>query len=241
MALWICVAPVMSTPHPQRQTRFPSRADIIRFTATLDSLRRRAEIPGLAVAVVLDGRVVLIRGFGFADLSTRRLVTEHTPFNIASVTKPLSAVVALRLVERGSLDLDRPLTSYRGFADFCRGVRADGGIFFTDYRCDSEPMTLRHVLSMTSNGRIGTRFLYNPVSFSWASRPMAEAAGQPFSRLVADLVFAPAGMRRSARIHRNLPLPPSLASELALPYHRDQTGNMIPSPAPPQQGDGAAG
>lgn len=57
-------------------------------------------------------------------------VEPETPFNIASVTKPVSAVVALRLVERGLLDLDRPLTSYEGFAEFCADVRGTAASSF---------------------------------------------------------------------------------------------------------------
>jgi CubicO group peptidase (beta-lactamase class C family) len=222
----------------------PSRGPVpspARFEATLDSLRVAHRIPGLAVAVVRDGDVVLARGFGYADVEARTPVTENTPFNIASVTKPISATVALRLVEQGKLDLDRRMASYAGFPEFCAAARGDGGIFFGDFHCDTQPLTLRHVLSMTMNGRAGERFLYNPVAYSWASRPMREVTGTPFSTLVDDLVLRPAGMTRSARIHRALPLPPALAAELARPYHVDSAGGFARSPAPGPQGDGAAG
>jgi CubicO group peptidase (beta-lactamase class C family) len=48
-------------------------------------------------------------------------------------------------------------------------------------------------------------------------------------------------MRRSARIHRDLPLRSDLACALAPPYHVDDRGNLVPSPPPPPQGDGAGG
>jgi CubicO group peptidase (beta-lactamase class C family) len=97
------------------------------------------------------------------------------------------------------------------------------------------------VLSMTANGEPGTRFWYNPPSYSWASRPMAEVAGAPFSTLVDSLVFRPAGMRDAARTHRRLPLRPDLAARLATPYHVDSAGLTVRSDPPPPQGDGAAG
>lgn len=212
-----------------------------RLAIRLDSLRQVSRIPGLAVVILRDTTVILARGFGYADLERSVLVTPETPFNIASVTKPISAVVALRLVEQGLLDLDRPLTSYEGFAEFCVDVRSAGSIFFRDYECDRYPLTLRHALSMTANGVPGTRFLYNPPSFSWTSRPMAQVGGIAFSDLTAKMVFGPAGMTRSARIHRRLPLPPALASQLATPYHVDSTGRLVRSEPPPPQGDGAAG
>src|SRR5829696_6691942 len=100
---------------PTRPAADPSIQD---FAARIDALRQEAKIPGLAVAVVRDGEVVLARGFGYADLEAKVPVTADTPFNIASVTKPIAGVVALRLVELGRLDLDRPLTAYEEFAEW---------------------------------------------------------------------------------------------------------------------------
>jgi CubicO group peptidase (beta-lactamase class C family) len=221
--------------------RAGDREAAARLAGTFDSLRQAARVPGLAVVVLRDTTVLLARGFGHADVERAVPVTPETPFNIASVTKPISAVLALRLVERGLLDLDRPMRSYEGFAEFCQDARGAGGVFFGDFACDRYPLTLRHVLSMTANGEPGTRFLYNPPSFSWASRPMAEVGGAAFSELVVTEVFAPAGMTRSARIHRRLALPPALANALATPHHVDSTGRVVRSDPPPPQGDGAAG
>jgi CubicO group peptidase (beta-lactamase class C family) len=235
IALVAVLAGCATLPKPTH--RMPLEA----FAAEIDSLRVARRIPGLSVAVIQDGRVVLARGFGLADVEARIPATELTPYNIASVTKPISAVVALRLVERGVLDLDRPMSGFRDFPEFCADVRGETGIFFRDYACDDPRLTLRHVLSMTANGEPGTRFFYNPPSFSWASRPMAEVAGIPFSTLVEREVFAPAGMAGSARIHRRLPLPPRMAAALAQPYHTDSAGALVRSAPPPAQGDGAAG
>jgi CubicO group peptidase (beta-lactamase class C family) len=194
------------------------------------------------MVVLRDTTILLARGYGYADLDKRTPVTPETPFNIASVSKPISAVVAMRLVEKGLLDLDRTMARYDGFAEFCTEARAAGGLFFDDYLCADSTLTLRHVLGMTANGtKPGSRFFYNPVSYSWASRPMMEVTGQPFSTLVAELVFQPAGMNRSARQHRKLPLPPDIAGSLARPYHGDSTGTFVPSEPLRPQGDGAAG
>ena len=211
------------------------------FAAEVDSLRVAQGIPGLSMAVVRDGRVVLARGYGFADLEARVPATEHTPYSIASVTKPISGVLAMRLVERGVLDLDRPMSSFADWAEFCAEARDEGPpIFFSDYDC-SPRVTLRHVLSMQMNGTAGERFYYNPISFSWASRPIMQATGRAFSDLVTEEVFAPAGMRESARRHRNLPLRADLAAAAAKPYHVDSTGALVRSQEPGPQGDGAAG
>ena len=211
------------------------------FARQIDSLRAAHHIPGLAAVMLRDTSIVFARAFGMADVESGRKVTIDTPFNIASVTKPISAVVALRLAADGVLDLDRAMRSYKNFPEFCNDTRAEGGIFFSDYACLSDKLTLRHVLGMRANGQPGSRFLYNPPSYSWASRPMAEVTGRTFSQLVDSLVFRPAGMKHSARTNRQLPLPAALAGDLAIPYHVDSTGRVTRSTPPPPQGDGAAG
>jgi len=215
--------------------------DCPRFESRLDSLRQAIHIPGLAMAIVRDTTILSVRGFGLADVEAGRPVTADTPFNIASVTKPLSAVLALRLVELGQLDLDRQLMTYAEFPELCRDARAEGGLFFADFECDQHPMTLRNVLSMTVNGTPGTRFFYNPVIYSWASRPIMEVTGQPFSTLMTQYILEPAGMTRSARINRQLPLREDLAQDLALSYHLDDSSRVVRSPPLRPQGDGAAG
>jgi CubicO group peptidase (beta-lactamase class C family) len=212
-----------------------------RVATRIEQLRVEKRIPGLAVVIVRGNSVVFAQGYGVADVEKQIAVTPDTPFNIASVTKPISAVVALRLVEQGRLDLDRPMQEFANFPEFCKDATAAGGIFFADYRCDDTRLTMRRVLSMAANGEPGSRFLYNPPSYSWASRPMAEVAGRPFSDLVGTLVFEPAGMKHSARINRKLPLRADLAEKLALPYRIGEDGSFVKADPPPPQGDGAAG
>jgi CubicO group peptidase (beta-lactamase class C family) len=212
------------------------------FARRADTLRRDAKIPGLAVVVLRGEKEILAAGFGVTDVATGAPVTPDTPFDIASVTKPISAVVALRLVELGQLDLDRPMRDFTGFPEFRENARKGGGIFFRDF--DDDPavtLTLRHLLGMACNGTPGTRFYYNPVAYSWASRPMAQAGGAPFSELTARLVLRPAGMENAARRHRALPLPAPLADRLARPHAITPEGPPVAAPAPPPQGDGAAG
>jgi CubicO group peptidase (beta-lactamase class C family) len=242
LVVGLCVACARSRTAPRTGTPAPRDRDVSQaLIQRFDSLRRAQRIPGLAVVVLRDTTVLFANGFGFADVARQIPVTPETPFNIASVAKPISAVVALRLVQDGLLDLDRPMRRYRDFIEFCDATRSEGGVFFSDYSCGDDRLTLRHVLSMTANGEPGKRFWYNPPSYSWASRPMAEVSGRAFSDLVDSLVFRPAGMRQSARRHRRLPLPAEIAAALATPYHIDSAGRLMVSDPPPPQGDGAAG
>lgn len=215
--------------------------DIPAFVQRLDSLRKAANIPGLSVAVVKDREIVLAAGLGYADVEHRIPATAETPYNIASVAKPLSAVVALRLAEAGALELDRPMVEYSEWADFCTEFSQQSSILARELRCDPPSHTLRHLLSHTATRTPGTHFSYNPVLHSWASRPLMAAAEAPFSALVKQYVFEPAGMKRSARSYRDLPLRDDLAQRLAPPYRVDSSGVILRALPPPPQGDGAAG
>lgn len=66
----------------------------------------RNRVPGAALAVTRNGRLVYARGFGFADLETAEPVRPHVLFRIASVSKPLTAVAVLHLIDQGKLRLD---------------------------------------------------------------------------------------------------------------------------------------
>lgn len=94
-------------------------------------------IPGAAVAVVRDGRVLLAKGYGFADLEQRRPVTAgQTIFRIASVSKPVLWTAVMQLVEQGKLDLDADVNTY------LQGFQIPATF--------PEPITLRHLLTHTT-------------------------------------------------------------------------------------------
>ena len=69
-------------------------------------LMEKYEIPGGAIAVVKDGRLALAKGYGLADVENEELVLPDSLFRIASISKPITAVAILKLVEDGELALD---------------------------------------------------------------------------------------------------------------------------------------
>lgn len=78
----------------------------------IEDERERFGVPGAAVAIVRDGEVRLVRGFGLRDSEGRMPVTERTQFAIASVTKAFTATLIAALVGDGRLEWDRPLREY---------------------------------------------------------------------------------------------------------------------------------
>jgi N-acyl-D-amino-acid deacylase len=76
------------------------------FDRLMEEFVREHSVPGAALAVTERGRLVYARGFGYADFAEQRPVTPHSRFRIASVSKPITAVAILQLVEQGRLGLD---------------------------------------------------------------------------------------------------------------------------------------
>jgi len=97
---------------------------------------RSARIPGVSVAIVEGDRVVYLKGFGRADAS-RRPVTPQTPFLIGSVTKSMTALAMLQLVDQHEVDLDAPVQRYIPW-------------FRTADSSASARITVRHLITMTS-------------------------------------------------------------------------------------------
>lgn len=73
---------------------------------------KQYQVPGAAVAVVRDGKVALLKGYGVRDVTKPGAVDENTIFQQASVTKTLTAAAAATVVDEGKLDWDKPIFNY---------------------------------------------------------------------------------------------------------------------------------
>jgi CubicO group peptidase (beta-lactamase class C family) len=76
------------------------------YEQVVPALMEKYAIPGGAVAVVRDGKLIYARGFGYADVETKTPVQPDSLFRIASVSKPITGVAIMKLVEEGKLHLD---------------------------------------------------------------------------------------------------------------------------------------
>jgi CubicO group peptidase (beta-lactamase class C family) len=200
----------------------PDRKGLDAFT--IDQLMKRFQVPGVGVAVIHDLQIHWEKGYGVADVATGAPVAPDTVFQAASISKPVTAVATMRLVQRGKLDLDANVEGYlRSWkvpdSEFTRG----------------HPVTLRSLLSHTSGTGDGFGFPgYHPsaplpsVPDILAGRPpsnvgpvfwerppltaqkysgggtlivqlaLTDSQGEPFSELMRRLVLEPFGMRNSA-------------------------------------------
>jgi N-acyl-D-amino-acid deacylase len=81
-------------------------ARLASFDDLMTSFVKERQVPGAALAVTRGGKLAYARGFGYADVEKKEAVAPAAPFRIASVSKPLTAVAVLRLIEKGRLKLD---------------------------------------------------------------------------------------------------------------------------------------
>ena len=92
-------------PHPLDATRAAS------LLAFAEEARKLTKVPGVALAVVQNGKIVLEKGLGVRDLSGSEPVTPSTLFMIGSMTKPLTSLMMARLVDRGTFTWQTPVTT----------------------------------------------------------------------------------------------------------------------------------
>lgn len=105
----------------------------------MPALLEKWQVPGAAVAVALDGRIVLARGYGYADREAGRVAQPDTRFRTASLAKPITAALTLHLADEGRLSLDDrafPLLNYA--TPTYAGARRDARL---------DQITIRHLLS----------------------------------------------------------------------------------------------
>ncbi|MDE2684471.1 MAG: serine hydrolase [Chloroflexota bacterium] len=108
------VPPPTPTPTPLPDVRASYRlgqtgihvAAVEGFDDLILALMAKYEIPGAAIAIAKDGRLVFAKGYGLADVENKELVRPDSLFRIASISKPVTAVAVLKLMEDGLLDLD---------------------------------------------------------------------------------------------------------------------------------------
>jgi len=88
---------------------------MVPFDDLLSAFAAEHKLPGVALAITRNGRLIYARGAGYADVAARSPVEPGSLFRIASISKPITAVAVLQLVEQGKLGLDEP--AFERFAD----------------------------------------------------------------------------------------------------------------------------
>jgi D-alanyl-D-alanine carboxypeptidase len=175
--------------------------------------RRITELPGVAVAVARNGRVVLDQAFGQADLARREALTPAHLFRVASHSKTFTTVGILRLVEAGRLRLDDPAGQHvtglhpevaaatlRQLLSHTAGIVRDGADTgqWADRRPFLNEAELRAELSQPPVIPANTRMKYSNHGFGLAGLVIAAVTGEAYNDWIAREVVARAGLAQTA-------------------------------------------
>src|SRR5258708_15103820 len=80
--------------------------------SSVDRAMRELHVPGVAIGIIQDGKVILAKGYGVRELGQSATVTPDTIFAVGSMTKSFTAVTVAAMVDEGKLNWDRPVREY---------------------------------------------------------------------------------------------------------------------------------
>ena len=214
----------------------------------IDEARALTRVPGAAVAVVQDGKVVMAKGYGVRTAGARAAVGPRTLFMIGSITKPLTSLMMARLIEEGRFRWETPVTQLlpqfalgdpattravemRHTVCACTGMpRQDYEFIFEHDRVSAEDR-LASMKGMVPTTGFGETFQYSNLMVSAGGFAAAHASApkKTLSAAYADamqrLVFAPLGMRSTTMDFRRV-----ARGDHASPHPRDLSGRPMPIP-----------
>ena len=175
-------------------------------------------LPGVSIAVGVDGQIVWAEGFGWADLEQRVPVTPLTRFRIGSASKGLTSAAVGLLHERGALDLDSPVRAYlpsfpekkwpmstRQLMGHVAGVRhyvkEDEALrekeIYSSRHYDTVLESLEIFAADPLLFRPGTKYSYSGFGYSLVSAVVERVAGESFLEFMRREIFATLGMRHT--------------------------------------------
>jgi N-acyl-D-amino-acid deacylase len=208
-----------------------AEAPLAGFDEAMFAAMEKYRIPGAALAIADEGRLVYARGFGFASVEEKRAVQPTDLFRICSISKPLTAVAIMQLVERGRITLETRVWEFlelgkpsdrrwkqitlqhllqhtggwdrdRSFDPMFASLRVAGALAAP---MPAEPAhIIRYMLRRPLEHDPGSRFAYSNFGYCLLGRVIERASGGAYEKYVKEEVLAPLGIKRM-RIGKTLP------------------------------------
>ena len=223
-------------------TQSPYRQGLDAFT--LQQVMEKFHVPGVSIAVIKDFKIQWAKGYGLADMKSGRPVDVDTLFQAASISKPVTAMAALRLVQEGRFSLDddvnrllktwhvpeneftrEQLVTPRSLFSHTSG--ADDGFGFPGYDPGAARPTVVQILNGQTPSNTGPvlfmRRPYQAYKYSGGGVDIMQLAltdlvGVPFEQFMKSTVLDPLGMTNSTY---QQPLPESFAAHAAHAHNSD--------------------
>ena len=202
---------------------------------------QRWEVPGVALAVVKDGELVLARGYGLCELGTNRIVTPETAFDIASCAKTFTAASLALLIDDGKLQWDDPvvkhlpefqlgdayLTSHITIRDLLShrtGLPRGDELFNSPPNLTPQEI-LRRINHLTPQAELRTKYIYSNAMYFVADQVLERASGQSWDQFIRQQILKPLGMDATTFSVNDVP-----RDHLAVRHWRSDDG-IVPRPA----------
>lgn len=191
---------------------------------TLSQLMERFRVPGVSIAVIKDFKIHWAKGYGLADVEANRPVDPNTAFQAASISKPVTAMAAVRLAQEGKFTLDEDVNrllkswkvpeseltraqpvSLRSLLSHTSG--SDDGFGFPGYDPASARPTVVQIIKGEAPSNVGAvRFARPPYAGQKYSgggteivqQVLMDVTGKPFAELMREKVLEPIGMAWSS-------------------------------------------
>ena len=168
-------------------------------------------LPGLSLAVVRDGEVILRRGYGLASLEMNVPVTPETVFQIGSLTKQFTAVAVLMLAERGKIGLDESVSRYvpglpaawggvsvRHLLNHTSGIKSFTGLPDFIDRLAPLPTTREGIVSLIADEPLefspGESYAYNNTGYYLLGHVIEQTSGRSYAAFLQERIFNPLAM-----------------------------------------------
>ena len=240
----------------------PSQAtvpDFAKIDAYVEGQMKDIHLPGVALGIIQDNKIVYLKGYGVADPSGRA-VTAQTPFLLASLAKPVTALAIMQLVEAGKVELDAPVQRYlpyfrltdeqaaaaltvRHLLNHTSGIsRATGDEKFPSQASfDWTPeQRVRELSDNAVTHPVGTTFEYSNVNYAILALIVETVSGQSFESYVQEHIFNPLEMNQATYYQPGVIPPDSaagyqhwfglpVANDIPLPRSSNGHGGLIAS------------
>jgi len=228
MKKWLMVPAAFVVLGTQAAAQAPAKlpTQLKGFDAYVQHVMEQWQVPGLAVAIVKDGKVVLAKGYGVREVGKPAQVDGGTIFDIGSNTKAFTAAALGTLVATGKLDWDARVVDYvkpfqLGSAYVTQSITlrdllthrsgyCDPGMWYTS---DDSDVIARVRYQQPEYG-FRAEFCYNNILYLTASRFIPAITGETWNHYVAEHVFAPLGMDHTVTTAAEV----AAASDVAVPH-----------------------
>ena len=233
MGIALTLSPSLASAEAPGGALSAAKAEAIEAAVT--TTMARLSIPGASVAIASGSTLRFAAGYGLSDVENGVPAKAVTAYRLASVSKPITAVAVLKLVEEGKLDLDAPIQRYvpsfpeKAFPVTARQLLGHlGGIrhYRDDEPANTKPSSgVENGLSFFREDALvaepGTRYVYSTYGYNLLGAAVEGASGRPYLDYVREAVFNRAGMT-AIRTDEVRPLIPNRAQG----YVRTKAGEL---------------